>query len=452
MIRFVAAIIALLISFAACSRTGNPLLPPGAHDITPASASPAASPDNVFNPADSQVQDTDPQIWGAVDIVLDPVTGQFAVEDRSVEIALRHFKVSYFLTAPLCPDCISIVKYQVDQALGIGHVTISIRNPTSLWAYDVRGMIRIPNGKVFRLLNADGYTTLFPKTGYVSPAPFRGYVGDDADHAFAPGSTHFEQFDVKTAPATDPTEFTFLVTAGYPEPPGDVSRIAEFRQSGRLLPGGGTAMVSFDIEDLQDDIGGVCLHAGPLGDGDVWLTESSNGRWEAQLKNMTASPGLYDLAVEANSPNPQDAVTSHVYRAVVFHDLTAFQSQLLTLVNADRASNGLPALQLDPLLCTVAQSHAQDMADQKYFSHTSLDGWSPWDRMSYYGVEFGAAGENIAVGQDTPADVETDWMNSSGHKANILNSSFGKIGLGMVPADSDDIYAPGYYWVQDFTN
>jgi uncharacterized protein YkwD len=390
-------------------------------------------------------------VWGAFDVVLDPSTGASIVENRSAELALRHYKVSYFLNEPFCTGCISILEYNVDHDHGIGQVIISLRNPTKLWGFDVRGIIRIGTGQILKLLNADGYTTLFAAPAYVSPAPFKLFASDQANHGFAPGADYFEPYDIKVNPGADPTKFTFLVTASLPKPAGDVSRIYSFRQMGQFLPGGGSARVSFKVEDLQNDIGGVCLHASQLGAGDIWLLPS-DGRWEADLTNLTAAPGLYDLRADAHSPNPQGAVTSHVFRAVVFGDYSAFRSQLLSLVNSDRSSNGLPAVELDPLMTTVAESHGLDMAEHMYFSHTDLDGYSPADRMQYYGADFGTAGENIAVGQDSPTQVETDWMNSPGHRANLLNPAFKKIGLGIVPTAKDDPYAPGYYWVQEFSD
>jgi uncharacterized protein YkwD len=338
-----------------------------------------------------------------------------------------------------------------DPTLRIGEMAVGIRNPTGLWAYDVRGTLRIPDGLGLLLLNADGYTTLFDLPGYQKPAPFRLYARSQTDHGFAPGATYSESYELKALPGEEPIKFKILVTAAHPSPAGDVSRIGGFRQGGQLLPGGGSATVSFEIDDLQDDITGVCLHASLLGAGDVWLSPSL-GRWEAVLQNLSAAPGIHDLIAEAFSPNPQSAITSHHYRAVVFSDLSAYRAELLDLVNSDRAADGKSPLAMDPWLNTVAQFHAQDMSDQKYFSHTNLDGWTPWQRMAYYGVTFHSAGENIAVGQDTPSQVEDAWMNSAGHRANILSGSFKKIGLGIVAVEAGDMYWPGYYWVQAFTD
>jgi len=449
LLRFSTALIITLMLFAACSRSGGPVAP----DVNP--DEPDSAGYGMAVESDSQgVNDVTlggMDVWAAMQISWNPGTGELEVTNREGDLALRHFRVSYFLTPPWCDDCIDIVLTDNDPELGTGSFDVTLKNPTTLYGYDVRGMLQLSSGTDLRLLNADGYSTLFENPEYQYPAPFITFAGFLSDHAFSPGSSFTEEFDLKTAPGTVPVNFNFLVTAGHPSPAGDVSSIHGFRQTGQLLPSGGNALVSIDIKDLQDDIGGVCLRTGVLGMDDVWLMPS-NGRWEAWVTNYGAAPGIHELKVDAYSPNFQNAVTSHYYRAVVFHDYGSYRTELLGLVNVDRAANGLGALSLNDELNTVAQSHAQDMADREYFSHVNLDGWTPWQRMDYYGVEFGSAGENIAVGHDTPTDVEVAWMDSTGHRANILGTSFNEIGIGIVPIESGDSYYPGYYWVQVFTD
>lgn len=93
----------------------------------------------------------------------------------------------------------------------------------------------------------------------------------------------------------------------------------------------------------------------------------------------------------------------------------------------------------------TATVKSQDMAKNNYFSHTSPTYGSPFDLMKQYGVSYHAAGENIAMGQTSPAQVMDGWMNSAGHRANILNSSFTKIGVGVAQNASGQ-----YYWTQHF--
>lgn len=125
---------------------------------------------------------------------------------------------------------------------------------------------------------------------------------------------------------------------------------------------------------------------------------------------------------------------------------TSYAQEVLRLVNAERTKNGLKALTLDASLSKVAQGHSDDMAKNNYFSHTSLSGKSPFDRIKNAGISYKTAGENIAAGQKTPAQVVSGWMNSEGHRKNILNGSFTKMGLGYATSNS------GYktYWTQVF--
>lgn len=124
---------------------------------------------------------------------------------------------------------------------------------------------------------------------------------------------------------------------------------------------------------------------------------------------------------------------------------SAFQNEVVRLVNAERAKNGLAALTVDSTITKTATLKSEDMAKNNYFSHTSPTYGSPFDLMKRYGVSYRAAGENIAMGQTTPAQVMDGWMNSEGHRANILNASFTKIGVGVAQNSSGR-----YYWTQHF--
>ncbi|WP_128102489.1 CAP domain-containing protein [Paenibacillus sp. DCT19] len=117
-----------------------------------------------------------------------------------------------------------------------------------------------------------------------------------------------------------------------------------------------------------------------------------------------------------------------------------FAAQVVKLVNAERAKAGLNALASDALLDKVALAKAKDMSDNKYFAHQSPTYGSPFDMMKQFGVTYSYAGENIAQGQKTPQEVVTAWMNSEGHRANILNKNYTQIGVG---------YYNGY-WAQEF--
>lgn len=126
-------------------------------------------------------------------------------------------------------------------------------------------------------------------------------------------------------------------------------------------------------------------------------------------------------------------------------DFTSEQLEILELVNKERAKNGLKSLTLNKELSNVATIKSQDMINKGYFSHTSPTYGSPFDMMKSFGIKYKAAGENIAKGQNTPTEVMSSWMNSSGHRANILNSTFTELGIGIAKDSKGTIY-----WTQMF--
>jgi uncharacterized YkwD family protein len=111
--------------------------------------------------------------------------------------------------------------------------------------------------------------------------------------------------------------------------------------------------------------------------------------------------------------------------------LTAAEQQMLNLVNTERAKAGLQPLKADPQLTKTARLKSQDMAQNNYFSHQSPTYGSPFDMMKQFGITYRTAGENIA-GNQSVAAAHTALMNSSGHRANILNANFNYVGIGIV--------------------
>lgn len=128
-----------------------------------------------------------------------------------------------------------------------------------------------------------------------------------------------------------------------------------------------------------------------------------------------------------------------------------FINQVLELTNQFRAQNGLSPLQLNQELSAAAQDYSQDMAQQDFFSHTGKDGSQPWDRAREVGYEARAIGENLAAGQRTPAEVVQGWIDSPGHRANLLNSQYTEIGIGYYLLENDT-GSVNYnrYWTQLF--
>ena len=118
-------------------------------------------------------------------------------------------------------------------------------------------------------------------------------------------------------------------------------------------------------------------------------------------------------------------------------------SEVVRLVNAERAKEGLAALQMDSSLNSAAQVRAKEIVTS--FSHTRPNGSNCFTALSEAGIKYNGSGENIAYGQKTPAEVVNAWMNSAGHRANIMSSKFTKIGVGCHNSNGT------YYWSQFFT-
>ncbi|MBQ9120807.1 MAG: SafA/ExsA family spore coat assembly protein [Clostridia bacterium] len=151
---------------------------------------------------------------------------------------------------------------------------------------------------------------------------------------------------------------------------------------------------------------------------------------------------------ELREANPQIANSNLIYPGQVLTIPTTdsailnYEKEVVRLVNEIRVQNGLKPLAYNWELSRVARYKSQDMKDNRYFSHTSPVYGSPFQMMKNFGITYRSAGENIARGQASPQAVVNAWMNSSGHRANILNASFTEIGVGYV--------AGGNYWTQMF--
>ncbi|MDH6456200.1 MULTISPECIES: CAP domain-containing protein [unclassified Streptomyces] len=126
-------------------------------------------------------------------------------------------------------------------------------------------------------------------------------------------------------------------------------------------------------------------------------------------------------------------------------DLTRTVDEVVGLTNRERAGAGLRPLAVDPLLARAAQAYSTDMAVRAFYSHTSPEGTQPWDRAAAAGCDRRSIGENIACGQRSAAEVVEGWMNSPGHRANILKPAFTHIGIGFAGGGP-----AGTYWTQMF--
>ncbi|ANB60393.1 CAP domain-containing protein [Anoxybacteroides amylolyticum] len=125
---------------------------------------------------------------------------------------------------------------------------------------------------------------------------------------------------------------------------------------------------------------------------------------------------------------------------------TAYEYQIFDLVNAIRLRNHLPLLAWDAKIAGTARKHSEDMAQNGYFNHTNLQGLSPFDRMTRDGISYGVAGENIAYGQFNAIFVHEAWMDSLGHRQNVLYPDFQRLGVGVAfSASGQPYYTQNFY-------
>ena len=182
---------------------------------------------------------------------------------------------------------------------------------------------------------------------------------------------------------------------------------------------------------------------------------SANTVSAATTHTVVKGDSLWKIAVkyqvglsEIKSANPTIKNYDLIYPGqtinipTVDSSVSAFEAEVVRLVNEIRVSRGLSPLTHNWELSRVARYKSQDMKNLGYFSHTSPTYGSPFNMMKNFGISYKTAGENIAKGYSTPKAVVDAWMNSPGHRANILNSSYTHIGVGYVQS--------GNYWTQMF--
>ncbi len=182
---------------------------------------------------------------------------------------------------------------------------------------------------------------------------------------------------------------------------------------------------------LAFSVFGATVHTVVPGDS-LWKIAVKYQTGLSEIKSANPNIRNYDLIYPGQLINLPDTDKT----------VLSFEAEVVRLVNDIRADYGLSPLTHDWELSRVARFKSQDMKDNRYFSHTSPVYGSPFQMMKSFGISYKAAGENIAMGYTTPQAVVNGWMNSSGHRANILSASFTHIGVGYVKS--------GNYWTQMF--
>ncbi|MCM3809759.1 CAP domain-containing protein [Streptomyces sp. DR7-3] len=167
----------------------------------------------------------------------------------------------------------------------------------------------------------------------------------------------------------------------------------------------------------------------------------------AERRGPFHDPALVHLGIgRADGPTTGDVYWTAVWARPFTPDgLLRLTSEVIALTNAERAAARLTPLAQDPRLAAAAQAHSDDMVARDFYSHTGPEGHQPWDRARVAGATHRGIGENIACGQRSPAEVVRGWMDSPGHRANILKPDFTHIGVGHATGSR-----AGTYWTQVF--
>ncbi|WP_208588287.1 SafA/ExsA family spore coat assembly protein [Gracilibacillus suaedae] len=170
------------------------------------------------------------------------------------------------------------------------------------------------------------------------------------------------------------------------------------------------------------------------------IVQPGESLWKISKKHQI---GLSEI-IEANQQieNPDLIYPNQKVTIPTKDEIKAIEHQVIQYTNQEREKYGLSPLRPDWQLSRVARYKSQDMQQNNYFSHQSPTYGSPFNMMSDFNINYRSAAENIAQGQETPYQVVQAWMNSSGHRANILNGEYTHIGVGYVRS--------GNYWTQMF--
>ncbi|MDR6549876.1 CAP domain-containing protein [Paenibacillus qinlingensis] len=179
------------------------------------------------------------------------------------------------------------------------------------------------------------------------------------------------------------------------------------------------------------------------GNDTMWLISKKYGVSLTELikaNPQVANPNIIWSGMKLSIPGGSSANVAAKPAVTPAPAQSTFASQVVNLVNQERTKAGLKPLTSNTALTAMALDKAKDMYNKGYFDHNSPTYGSPFDMMSSYGISYSYAGENIAKGQQTPQAVMTAWMNSAGHRQNILSPNFTQIGVAYYNGE----------WVQEF--
>lgn len=187
----------------------------------------------------------------------------------------------------------------------------------------------------------------------------------------------------------------------------------------------------------------LLLNSTVFAQSDTYTVQPGDSMWKIAVKYQI---GISEL-IEANKQikNPALIHVGDIIYIPNIDDVKKLESEVVRLVNIERSKVGQPPLTHNWELSRVARYKSQDFINKNYFAHQSPTYGSAFDMMKNYGIKFTAAGENIAKGQNSSSIVMKSWMNSAGHRGNILSSAYNEIGVGVAKDSKGNLY-----WTQMF--
>ncbi len=171
--------------------------------------------------------------------------------------------------------------------------------------------------------------------------------------------------------------------------------------------------------------------------------KSGDSMWKIAVQYQIGITEL--LQANPQIKNPAMIVPGQKINVPSLDDVKKLEEEVARLVNLERSKRGLQTLTMNWELSRCARYKSQDFINKNYFNHNSPTYGTPFDMMKSFGLRYSAAGENIAKFQRTPSEVMNSWMNSAGHKANILSATYNQIGVGVAKDSKGNLY-----WTQMF--
>ena len=236
------------------------------------------------------------------------IAGSLYIDSRRGKVGFNpfrempsHWNVTELLAQPKCSDCVKLALLDWRQASDYIKFSVTLKNPTHLPGYDVRGII-IPKIEGFRLINPDGYTGLWDDGGPVTVNPFKAFAADQPQRRFEPGSKHSRIYAIRYPSYPDLLEVDLLVDASWPGNCEEPYSLTNFIQEKPLTNDGTPGQVQLDVLDWQNDVSSLELDLGPIGGNKISLSHAAGSTWQGSIFALLGTPpGVYDVRATAKS-------------------------------------------------------------------------------------------------------------------------------------------------------